>query len=152
MAYAREHDHTIIDKYVDFASGGSAHRPAFQRMLTDAKTGRFKLLLIWSLDRFSREGITPTRRYLMRLKSYGVDIISLTEPWLNTTVGDGALHELVYDLLIGVYSSMAEAERRKISERTRAGLARTNKKPGRPKGSKDSKPRRRRGYYERWQK
>ena len=34
--------------------------------------GEFDLLLVWSLDRFSREGLAGTVGYLPRLASHGV--------------------------------------------------------------------------------
>ena len=35
-------------------SGAIESRPAFQKMLTDAKAGKFDLLLTWKIDRLSR--------------------------------------------------------------------------------------------------
>src|SRR6187401_237845 len=41
--------------YVDEAwSGKTVHRPAFQQMLADAKSGQFDILVCHKLDRFSR--------------------------------------------------------------------------------------------------
>ena len=48
----------IVKEYIDKASGGgSADRESFLRMLNDADKHKFDLLLIWALDRLSREGI-----------------------------------------------------------------------------------------------
>jgi len=55
-------------------------------------------------------------------------------------------------LLIAIFSWVAEQERKRISERTKAGLARSDKIPGRPQGSKDKKQRKNLGYLKRWEK
>ncbi|MFA5316378.1 MAG: recombinase family protein [Dehalococcoidales bacterium] len=137
----------VIEEYVDCASGGSSDRANFLRMLNDSAKGKFNLLLIWSLDRFSREGISNTLGYLARLGRSGVAIKSLQESWLDTRdVGIG-------QLLLAIFSWMAEQERRRIRERTLAGLKRAKeagKQLGRPVGSKDKKRRRKSGYNMRW--
>lgn len=132
--------------YIDYVSGGSANRPQFQQMLKDARLRKFDVILVWSLDRFSREGINNTLSYLKQLKQHKVSLRSLQEPWLNTS-DDG-----MGELLIAIFSWVAKQERLRISERTKAGLARSNKKPGRPKGKKDKHPRKKVGYYNRWVK
>jgi DNA invertase Pin-like site-specific DNA recombinase len=132
--------------YIDIVSGGSANRPQFQQMLNDARLRKFDTIFVWSLDRFSREGINNTTSYLKRLKRHNVSLKSLQEPWLDTS--DNGMGEL----LIAIFSWVAEQERKRISDRTKAGLQRTDKKLGRPKGKKDSKPRNKAGYYNRWVK
>ena len=134
--------------YRDTMSGGSANRPQFQQMLKDARLRKFEIVYVWSLDRFSREGINNTLSYLKLLKSQGVSLKSLQEGWLDTS-DDG-----MGELLIAIFSWVAKQERMRISERTKAGLARSKKKPGRPMGKKDNpkKPRKKAGYYKRWSK
>lgn len=138
----------VVGKYVDMASGGNSNRPEFQRMLADAKARKFDIVLVWSLDRFSREGISNTLSYLEQLKRCGVALKSLQESWLDTS------DEGVGQLLISIMSWVARQERQRISERTIAGLKRTKEngtKLGRPVGSKDIGRRRLSGYNLRWQ-
>ncbi len=138
----------VIEEYKDFASGGNSNRPQFQEMLRDAKKRKFDIILVWSLDRFSREGISNTLHYLEELKKSGVALKSLQESWLDTS--DKGFSQL----LIAIMSWVAKQEREKISERTKAGLLlakRNGKKLGRPKGSIDKKRRRLSGYYLRHQ-
>lgn len=137
----------VVVKYIDTASGGSANRPQFQQMLKDAKRHQFDIVLVWSLDRFSREGISNTLSYLKTLKQASVGLKSLQESWLDTS--DKGIGEL----LIAIMSWVAEQERMRISERTKAGLvvAKANgKKLGRPSGSKDKVRRKKSGYLLRW--
>lgn len=139
----------IAAEYVDLASGGSSDRENFLRMLNDSDKRKFDLLLIWALDRFSREGISNTLGYLERLKRNGVAIKSLKESWLDTQ--DSSLGQL----LLAVFSWFAQQERIRIVERTKAGLERARregKKLGRPAGKGDNRPRSRSGYFLRYKK
>jgi DNA invertase Pin-like site-specific DNA recombinase len=68
--------------------------------------------------------------HLQRLSSYGVTFHSYTESHLATD------NELVRNILLALLSSLAKLEAQKISERTRAGMARAKAKGikvGRPK-------------------
>lgn len=62
-------DFTVIKEYTDHASGRNSNRPQFQQMLNDAKKREFDIILIWALDRFSREGILNTLSYLIGIKT-----------------------------------------------------------------------------------
>ena len=116
--------HTIAAEFVDQVSGGKGvdKRPALAAMLDEAHRRHFELLLVWALDRLSREGMVPTIGHLQRLAAAGVAFHSYTEPLLSTD------NEMVRDIVLAVMSSMAKMERQKISERTRAGLARVRAK------------------------
>lgn len=136
-----------VGDYTDMASGGNSNRPRFQQMLKDARERKFDIILVWSLDRFSREGIINTLHYLEELKKNGVALKSLQESWLDTS--DRGMGQL----LIAILSWVAEQEKERISERTKAGLVKAKnngKKLGRPKGSKDKGRRRTSGYTRRW--
>ena len=111
-----EQNFTLFKIYRDKVSGGSANRPEFQQMLKDARLRKFEIVYVWSLDRFSREGINNTLSYLKLLKSQGVSLKSMQEGWLDTS-DDG-----MGELLIAIFSWVAKQERIRISERTKAGL------------------------------
>ena len=128
----------------------SAYRGAHQKALTevykDARAGRFDVLLVWALDRLSREGVGPTLEIVNRLGKAGVEVWSLQEPWLETS---GELR----DLLLAMVGWVAQYESNRRSERTLAGLGRARAngaKLGRPVGAKDRKKRRRSGYFARF--
>ena len=134
----------VVATYIDRASGGNSNRPEFQLMLSQAIPDNFDLILVWALDRFSREGINATHHYIKRLKHQGVHLKSMQESYIDTT------KEGVSELILTIMSWVAAEERKKISERTKAGLARKRQKGvrlGRPPGSKDKKKRRKSGYY-----
>jgi DNA invertase Pin-like site-specific DNA recombinase len=121
----------LAGEYVDHESGrkGRKERSAFNKMFEAAENREFDVLVFWSLDRFSREGIHKTISYLQQLDSLSVGFRSYTEPYLNTE------NELVSHILLAVMSYFAEYEAKKISRRTKAGLERARdegKQIGRP--------------------
>lgn len=118
----------IVAEYTDRESGGKSARPEFQRMFKDASQRKFDLLLFWSLDRLSREGALETLHYLQRLTGYGVGWRSFSEQYLDST---GVFREAV----ISILAVVAKQERIRLSDRTKAGLARARregKRLGRP--------------------
>jgi DNA invertase Pin-like site-specific DNA recombinase len=116
--------HEIAVEYIDHASGakGADKRPRFAAMMDDAHRRRFDLVLCWALDRLSREGMVATVGHIQRLAAAGVAFHSYSEPALCSD------NEMVRDIVLAVMASLAKAERARISERTKAGLARVRAK------------------------
>ena len=111
----------LVSEYFDEVSGSTADRPQFQAMFLAASRRQFDVLLFWSLDRLSREGVLETLQHLNRLTGYGVAWRSFTEQYLDST---GIFREAV----IGILAAVAKQERVRRSERTRAGLERARAK------------------------
>ena len=67
-------DHLNAAEFVDHVSGGKGadKRPQFAAMLDVAHRLQFDILLVWALDRLSREGMVPTILHLQRLAAAGV--------------------------------------------------------------------------------
>lgn len=132
--YAKIHDFEVVKEYVDRESGANPWRPSFREMLNDAHQGKFNAVLVWKLDRFSREPMLSTLSYLRDLQRKGVGVISLTESWMDTR-NDNPISEVI----LAIMAWAAAEERRKISERTKAGIRRLKAigrwKGGRPVGS-----------------
>lgn len=110
-----------VVEYVDRATGKNADRDALAEMFKDASRRRFEVVLVWSLDRLSREGILETLQHLRKLKDYGVQFESFSEAHLRTT---GPFGEVFGEFMIAISAMIAKQERIRISERTLAGLAR----------------------------
>ncbi len=53
-AYCRDRGLTITARYQEVGRGWSKKRPEFQRILADAKQGRFDVIVCWKSDRLSR--------------------------------------------------------------------------------------------------
>jgi DNA invertase Pin-like site-specific DNA recombinase len=113
--FAAKQNWQIVAEYVDHASGSRSDREQFQAMFADASKRKFDLLLFWSLDRLSREGVLETLQHLQRLTGYGVGWRSYTEQFLDS-VGP------FRDAVLAILACLAKQERIRISERTRAGL------------------------------
>ena len=67
----------LAHEYVDKASGKTADRPAFRKMFDAASRREFDVVLFWSLDRFSREGVLETLQHLKVLTGHGVRMVQL---------------------------------------------------------------------------
>lgn len=134
--WAKSQGWEIVKEYIDRGSGANPARENFRQMLNDAMLLKFNAILVWKLDRFSREGISQVFAYIERLRSRSVAIRSLTESWLDTSI-DNPMSQLI----LAVMSWASALERQKISERTKLGIQRRKNlgiwKGGRPKGSKD---------------
>jgi DNA invertase Pin-like site-specific DNA recombinase len=131
-AWCERMGYLVVREYVEHENGGKGieYRKQLAAMFAGAARREFDLLLVWSLDRFSREGMATTVGYLQRLASHGVAFRSFTEEHLSTE------NELVRNILLATLASLAKLEREKISQRTKAGLERARargKVLGRPK-------------------
>lgn len=77
--YAKRHDMKIIDYFVDRAkTGTSMDRPGLKDMLYQAKVKRPAYLLVWKLDRLSRE-IHDSFTIDGELIDCGVEIVTIAE-------------------------------------------------------------------------
>jgi DNA invertase Pin-like site-specific DNA recombinase len=127
--FANKQDWTIFGEYIDKESGANSDRSEFQRMFQDASRRKFDVLLFWSLDRLSREGVLETLQHLNRLSSYGVAYRSFTEQYFDSC-------GVFKDAVISILATVAKQERVRLSERTKAGLA-----IARSKGRRIGRPR-----------
>lgn len=115
--FCKKSNYQIYDEYIDKISGakGVKDRPEFSRMFLDASKKKFNLLLFWSLDRFSREGVLKTLNYLNELETYKVDWKSYTERYFESA-------GILKDIIISLLATIAKQERLRISERVKAGI------------------------------
>src|SRR5580693_7449075 len=120
---------TISCEYADRESGAKRNRIEFQEMFRDAAHRRFDLLLFWSLDRFTREGVLETLTHLNLLTGAGVGYRSFTEPYFDSC-------GIFKDAVISILATIAKQERIRLSERVRAGLDRA-----RSRGARLGRPR-----------
>lgn len=106
----------IVEEFTDHGfSGSRVKRPALDRMMTEARQGKFQVVLVWSCDRLARS----TRHFLEtldELNRLGVEFVSSREN-IDTT---GALGRAI----VVIISAIAELERSLIIERVRAGMRR----------------------------
>ena len=138
-AWAGRRGWEVVYVYQEAASAWKAgHQIELAQLYTDARRGEFDVVLVWALDRLSREGALGILKLIQRFKQCGVRIFSLQESW---TEAPGELAEVLF-AIVGWVARM-ESERR--SERTKAGmerLKREGKLYHRPIGIKETKKRR----------
>jgi DNA invertase Pin-like site-specific DNA recombinase len=118
--FTRVQGWTIVHEYVDRATGKHSDREQFQRLFRDASQRKFDLVLFWSLDRFSREGVLETLNHLQRLSAAGVGYKSFSEQYLDSC-------GIFKDAVLAILAVIAKQERIRLSERTIAGLERARK-------------------------
>lgn len=71
-AYARRNDYIVVGEYIDRAtSATTARRPEFQKMIIDSSRKTFQGILVYQLDRFSRNRY-DSATYKLKLKKNGV--------------------------------------------------------------------------------
>jgi DNA invertase Pin-like site-specific DNA recombinase len=127
--YCEKQGWDIAAEYIDQCSGKTSERPQFKAMFDAAYRREFDVVLFWSLDRFSREGVLETLQHLQKLTSYGVAFKSFTEQYLD---GTGVFR----DFVLAILAAIAKQERVRLSERTLAGLERARRQGrvgGRPR-------------------
>ncbi len=139
--WAKQRGYEVVSIYQEEESAWKAgHQRELANLVTDARRRKFQAVLVWALDRLSREGALAILSLVQKLSACGVKVLSYQESW---TEAPGELAELLYALTGWV----ARMESQRRSERTKAGLARVKaqgKRLGRPPGSKDKRRRKRR--------
>ena len=112
---AAQRGYEIVQEYTDRISGTKAKRPGLDQMMTDARRGRFDVVMVWACDRIARS----TRHFLEvldELNRIEVEFVSYRE-----SIDTGGPLGRAIVIIIG---AIAELERGLIVERVRAGMRR----------------------------
>lgn len=112
--FAEARGFELVDSYIDQGiSGIRERRPSLDRMIADARRGRFKVLIVAALDRIGRN----TKHLLTlidELAGYGVRLVSLRES-IDLTTPQG-------QLVLTILSAVSQLEREITRERIRSAL------------------------------
>lgn len=101
-AYAEQKGYTVIREYTDRAFTGKVdQRPQFQLMIRDSAKRQFEKILVYRLDRFSRDRYDPAI-YQKQLLKNGVKVESATEH-----IPDNSLGVMVESLIFGSNASFS---------------------------------------------
>jgi site-specific DNA recombinase len=117
-SYCERRDFRLDGLYLDDGVCGTiplANRPEGARLLADAQAGKFGSVLVYRLDRLSRDAL-EAQVALKALESFGVTILSVNEQ-IDRTTSSGRLHANIM-VAFGAY------DREKILENTAAGTRR----------------------------
>lgn len=113
--------------FVERESGAKA-RPVWAALVEAARRGEVGAVVFWALDRVGRTRVQVAHD-VAELGRFGVHIASVQDAWLDQPPGP------LRDLLVQIMAWVAEGERRRLIERTKAGQARARalgKRIGRP--------------------
>lgn len=113
----RNPDWELYDVYADEGITGTStkKRVQFNRMINDAYSGKFKLIITKEISRFSRN-ILDTISYTRELKSLGIGVIFMSDGFC--TLDPDA------ELRLSIMGSIAQEESRKTSSRVKWGQTR----------------------------
>jgi len=129
--------HNLIlshEPFIDTITGDFSKRPGLDALKEYAKTKEFDTLLIWAMDRLSREGISGTYKQLDYFKDLGIKVISHQEPYLSA-------EDETTELLTAIISWKAKSERLRHNARVKAALAAKRWSPDNPDGLILGRPR-----------
>jgi len=117
LAPMREHaarQGWVVVEYVDRGiSGAKESRPELNRLMADAQTGAFQIVMVARFDRFARSA-SHLLRGLETFTEAGISFVSLTEGIDTST--------LAGKMVFTVLGAVAEMERGLIAERVKAGM------------------------------
>jgi DNA invertase Pin-like site-specific DNA recombinase len=136
--FCNKSGYSIWGIFEDITSGKDDSRPGFDSLFLQAHRKAFDMVIFWALDRFSRSGTLFTLQKLKELENVGIAWHSYTEQYFSSA---GPFK----DVVISIMATLAKLEREKISERTKAGLAKAENVGKRGPDNKPRKPRRDRG-------
>ena len=124
--YAERNDIMIVGSYIDRAmTGTNDHRPEFQRMIQDSHKKNWECVIVYKLDRFSRDKY-ETVIHRKTLRDNGVKLVSAMENIPDTPEGI---------ILEGLLESMNQYFSAELSQKTKRGM-RENRIKGNYQGGK----------------
>lgn len=111
-----------VDKiYMDKKSGKDFNRPEYQKMIASLQKG--DVLVVHSIDRLGRNYDEITEEWRKITKEIGADIIVQDMPLLDTTRNRDLTGKLIADIVLQVFSYVAQRERESIRQRQKEGIA-----------------------------
>ncbi len=117
--YAKRNNILILNTYIDQAmSGTNDNRPDFRKMIKDSANHTFELVLVYKLDRFSRNKY-ETAIHKKTLRDNGVKVISAMENIPDTPEG------IILESLLEGMSQYYSAE---LSQKVKRGMRETRLK------------------------
>lgn len=117
--YANRNDILILDTYIDRAmTGTNDNRADFQRMIKDSGKHEWNYVLVYKLDRFSRDKYA-TAVHKKTLKDNGVKLISATEHIPDSPEG------IIFESMLEGYAEYYSAE---LSQKVKRGMNETRRK------------------------
>ena len=120
--YARRNGHILVRLYADEGISGTSlkKREEFKRLLLDAQSGLFELVVVKDVSRFARNTVDALQS-VRTLKALGINTLFINANM--TSIGDG-------EFALTLFSAMAQEESNNLSKRVKWGK-RINAEKGR---------------------
>lgn len=110
--YAKRNNIVILNTYIDRAmTGTNDHRPEFQHMIKDSAKREWNYVLVYKLDRFSRNKYEMAM-HKKTLKDNGIKVVSATEYIPDSPEG------IIFESMLEGYAEFYSAE---LSQKIRRG-------------------------------
>ena len=107
--------------FIDKQSGKDFERPQYRKLLR--KLNEYAVLFVKSIDRLGRNYDDLVTQWRVITKEKHADIVVSDLPLLDTRREKNLLGTFISDLVLGIFSYVAETERHNIKERQREGIA-----------------------------
>jgi len=114
-SYCQRQGYEAVRRYQDVASGSTKRRPDFQRMLADASSGLFDVILCWKSDRLSR-GIYPAAAIMEVVEAYQIRIEAVMD---TVDIKTFAIYAAVGKIEIDNFRERATMGKRGVAKRGR---------------------------------
>lgn len=126
--YAERNGILIVNQYIDRATTGTNdNRDAFQQMLKDSDKKQFDFVLVYKLDRFSRNKFEMAM-HRKHLKDNGIKILSAME-----NIPDSPEGILLESLLEGFEQANGHNRLKKLNSEFKAAISMKSKSRGEPR-------------------
>lgn len=112
---AKARGYEIVAEYTDMISGTKGKRPGLDKLLSDARRGRFDVVMVWAFDRMARS-VRHFLEVLDELTRLNIAFVSFRE---NVDT-DSALGRA----MVVIVAAISELERSLIVERVKSGMRR----------------------------
>jgi DNA invertase Pin-like site-specific DNA recombinase len=122
--FCNEQGWDIIGVFPDHAKSAyqNVKRPQYDKVLASVRQRRINHIVVWSLDRWCRRGPRELRSTIDYLGSYGVQLHSVKEAWIESINMPGSLGQTFKDFMIGIIGWLAEQESTRKSERVKESV------------------------------
>lgn len=107
-------DMPVYDEYIDVLTGSTPQREAYQRLLEDARSGKFSHVIVERADRFGRND-TEALRAIDELNEFGVSVRFANQPDLNPMDPDDRV-------IVALTFTLARRESTLLGLRVKGGL------------------------------
>ncbi len=127
-----EHQGWQYDEVSEYGSGYKGDQPKLQEKIEQLKLGYYSVLIVWAMDRFSREHPRKVDELLNRIVyDYKCRFISMAD-------GVDSKDEMKWHIMRHMMTYFANVYSRKLSERVKGGIQRAKEK-GTYKGGRPPK-------------